>query len=78
MAVEKRNDALVQPQALPDAVAQYETTVEYRYHGLLAREQLSVDVDSYMPVPFIRLYGVSAGSHGVLPFPAFRFRDGSA
>ena len=78
VAVEKRNDALVQPQALPDAVAQYKTTVEYRYHGLLAREQFSVDVNLNVPISLIRSCAVSACGHGIPPFPAIRYRGGSA
>ncbi len=43
----------VDPQALPDAVTEDEARVEHGHHSLVARLQLTVDIDEHASVAFV-------------------------
>ena len=53
MAVEEREDIVVQPDAFPDAVADQETAIEHRDLGLVAGEEFAVDVDLDGGITFV-------------------------
>ena len=61
--VQKRNNAFVNPQPLPDTVAENKATVEHRHHGLIPGKQLAVDVDLDIGIAAIDGVGVGA-AHG--------------
>ena len=54
MAIEEPEFAFVDAEALPHAIAEHETAVEYRNDGLAARLQLAVHVDQDFSVSRVR------------------------
>src|SRR5687768_12480438 len=71
MPVEEGDPALVDPQALPHAIAEHEARIEHRDHRLAARLHLAVDVDQDRRVARIAGAVVQGTGHGatVPPHP---------
>ncbi len=61
MVREKNPGAGVQPQALPDTIAEQEAAVIDRHLGLTARHDLAIDVDQDIVIAPVRRGGVSRG-----------------
>ena len=62
--IEKRPCAVIEAHALPDAVAQHETTVIDRDLGLVAVDDVAVDVDLDVAVADVFVSGVGRGVFG--------------
>lgn len=69
VAAEKWDDAPVQPQPFPDAVAEDEAAVENRHHGFFARKQFAIDIDQNALIARIRPRVVGAGGHRIALSP---------
>ena len=64
MLLQKRDLAVVNAQALPDAVTEHEAAVENRHARLVASEALAIDVD--LDARVTRVVAVLVGTSGLL------------
>ena len=53
VAIEEREDVVVQPDAFPDAVADQKTAIEHRDLGFVTGEEFAVDVDLDGGITFV-------------------------
>jgi hypothetical protein len=54
MLDEPEDAALVEPEAFPHGVPTLNDAVERAYAGLIAMDELTVDVDDEIPIPLIK------------------------